>query len=718
MKKSFADRNQLSKLVATEMRYFDRQHSLSLLSGCTVVITVLAVLLSLFSYTANSLNSDNRVYLNCSIGLLVSLLVAYVLFKMINWGESPSYPIVMFFTAFNLFVSAFSGFLLARTIWMSELTKVNGYAAYFEYVLQWSFWLPLVALLVYLCVGFVRSRHSYTRGGWGYLFIIVSPLTILLFLTIGLRLNDNKDYTTHIAAASVAMYVSLMLVYVVRFIAKAIYYNLLGSMEFYEEPVVVRKVVRPDGQAVQWWERKPSAAYTVSNAPMVQPLPYNPAPSAWGQGQQKAVRKARHVPTPEELDPKPVLGAARRPVPKNQPGYKGGGFLAAFKEQANGETPAPKKKGLFARADRPLVVKLDAAELEAVPEEKLADTEQKALPEKKAQSAFVRKADADKKKSAVKIDRTELEEKETGKRKKKKIELDDLLPKAAGETLNTAEEDKEAKAEAAEAITDDAQQTETTAEVSAEAKEAKAETTEDAQQTETAAEVSAEAKEAKAETTEDASDDSRQTETDAESTAETRETATELSPETETEEQPEAVSAEEREQAAPDSEEQEISEPKENAEVLQEDEEIAEQASGQITEEQIAGEDAKTNEDKMETQEVLDTAEQEPADEQIPAAEISDKNAADDADETVSAEQQPADKVNEDKPSGQEETPPDKSKPAKKKVKKPSKSTKLSDVKAELKAKTKHAMSGRQKQSADTTEEIAAGEVQEDTKSE
>lgn len=253
-----SNRNSMSRLVSAEMRYFHRPVSMSFLSCFTAIISIIATLLSLMSYVGSA--SGTRSYLDASTGLVIALFAAYIIYRILKWGRSASYSLVMAFTAINYIISAAGGFLLSRAIWYTilENSLEGGYDYYVENILSWTFWIPAAVLIIYVMLIFIKSKHSDYDGGFWYLLFVFLPITILALLAIVLRIDIPKEEVVTVFSVSMSVYISIMLSLAVKYFAKAVINKMLTVLPAYEDAVVLKSTYRSsDGKLVQWWEKKP-----------------------------------------------------------------------------------------------------------------------------------------------------------------------------------------------------------------------------------------------------------------------------------------------------------------------------------------------------------------------------------------------------------------------------------------------------------------------------
>jgi len=251
------DRNQLSRLIAVEMRYFNRQSSKKWLTFFTWIIALIGALLTVIRYYSGDDPTD--FYLRVSAALLLFLLLLSMINRLFSLRNT-TFSRFMFFTSLTYLAAAFGGLIITRVMWSAAFDRsmIGGIDVYYDNLIRWIFWFPGGLLVLFLLLMFTPSKRSYADGGYWYLLFIFSPLFILA-LTVGLlKLELPREIFLQSASISASVWLSYMLALFVNYFIKSVFHVILRGMPVYDDSVVVkRSVAARDGRAVQWRESRP-----------------------------------------------------------------------------------------------------------------------------------------------------------------------------------------------------------------------------------------------------------------------------------------------------------------------------------------------------------------------------------------------------------------------------------------------------------------------------
>ncbi|MEG1983643.1 MAG: hypothetical protein RR009_00040 [Oscillospiraceae bacterium] len=304
------DRARMSQLVASEMGFFGSQFALSFVVGSTTLVSMVAMLFSVFYYIGQSPTDKNMGYLIISLLAFVAFLTAYAIYRINVKARGLQYNIVMAFSSVCYTICAISGFVLARTAWMWQLTDISpsAYHRYISTVFTWCFLAPALLVVAYVILLYVLVDYPLPYVGWSYKFYIFIPISILVLVALGTR--SKLEYSMQIATVCALLYLSLTLMMSTNFLIKLILNNFLISTPARYETFVKAKPSSAAGKmtaadiaaAVIAANRTPSAAIPASPTILTElPSTASPLPElvAISDGKNDASSETAHVYKPE-----------------------------------------------------------------------------------------------------------------------------------------------------------------------------------------------------------------------------------------------------------------------------------------------------------------------------------------------------------------------------------------------------------------------------------
>ncbi len=243
------DRGRMSQLVAAEMRYFGSQPAISLVGGTTALVSLVAVLFSVFYYIGQPVEK-NRHYLVLAAASLGASILLYFIYRIYCRIRGPQYNATMLYSALCNAVSAVVGFVFVRTTLMWQLPDMarRAYDQFIRDVFTWSFLFPLALVVIYFALLFLFTERPMPYIGWAYRIYTIAPVSILLLISICARLC-KPDRLLPVTTVITIIYLSVTTALVLHFLFKMLLnVRLVATPGRYETFVKTRHSVPKPGE--------------------------------------------------------------------------------------------------------------------------------------------------------------------------------------------------------------------------------------------------------------------------------------------------------------------------------------------------------------------------------------------------------------------------------------------------------------------------------------
>ncbi|MDO4565864.1 MAG: hypothetical protein Q4B42_00885, partial [Oscillospiraceae bacterium] len=216
-----ADRSRMSQFVASEMGFFGSRYALPFVAGSTALLTMIALLFSVFFYISQGAEGQNFLYLALSLVSLALFLVVYIVYRIRVGREGLQFDNSMIFSCECFVICAIAGFAFLRTSWMWRLIEISPgqFNRYITTVIVFAILAPLLVAAIYFLFTCVLSEISLPYTGWLYRVYTLLPISVLLLVVIGSR-NSTESNALSIATFTTVLYISLMLGFAVHFLIK------------------------------------------------------------------------------------------------------------------------------------------------------------------------------------------------------------------------------------------------------------------------------------------------------------------------------------------------------------------------------------------------------------------------------------------------------------------------------------------------------------------
>ncbi|MEG2938794.1 MAG: hypothetical protein RR829_01065, partial [Oscillospiraceae bacterium] len=253
------DRARMSQLVASEMGFFGSQFALSFVVGSTTLVSMVAMLFSVFYYIGQSPTDKNMGYLIISLLAFVAFLTAYAIYRINVKARGLQYNIVMAFSSVCYTICAISD------------VSPSAYHRYISTVFTWCFLAPALLVVAYVILLYVLVDYPLPYVGWSYKFYIFIPISILVLVALGTR--SKLEYSMQIATVCALLYLSLTLMMSTNFLIKLILNNFLISTPARYETFVKAK---PSSAAGKMTAADIAAAVIAANKTPAAAIPASP----------------------------------------------------------------------------------------------------------------------------------------------------------------------------------------------------------------------------------------------------------------------------------------------------------------------------------------------------------------------------------------------------------------------------------------------------------
>ncbi len=313
-----ADRTRLSQLVAADMKYFGSRVAVPFVAGCTMLVSAVALLFSVFFYISEPPTQQNLTYLYLSSLMLALIIVCYIVYRIRSARNGVQFGSVMLFSAMCYLVCGISGLALMRTCWMWRMITISQgqYHQYISSVCSYSVILPLAFAAIFALIVFTDTGHNLPYTGWVYRLYIFIPVSVMLFVTLGTRFSKESTAFS-VATRSSIIYLSLILTCALNFVFKYIIYRYLQSTPSRYETFIKVKHAKPavsrsaHSAALSPFEQKPIE--TVKPAPVVE---LKPEPIEEDRPEPAIEAKPSPI---EKVEPMPVAEIAPEPIEEIKP---------------------------------------------------------------------------------------------------------------------------------------------------------------------------------------------------------------------------------------------------------------------------------------------------------------------------------------------------------------------------------------------------------------
>ncbi|MEG1943963.1 MAG: hypothetical protein RR058_00890 [Oscillospiraceae bacterium] len=221
------DRCQISKLISSEMSFYNSVWAQTLLGGTTIALGLFTTAFSYFFSIRSTTEAHDKVLFVSAAALLCLIAVLSFFYKRAKAANGMTYPLVTGYACICYAMCSAESFVLLKAAWMWQFESsiprafMPQYAAAF---LQ-SLFVLLVSAIFYGAVIFVKAKLPYPAVGKLYAVNCLLPL-LSLFSIATVSMQGSSETQATLAYWLTFVYFSLMSYLFVRFLAKTLYYVL------------------------------------------------------------------------------------------------------------------------------------------------------------------------------------------------------------------------------------------------------------------------------------------------------------------------------------------------------------------------------------------------------------------------------------------------------------------------------------------------------------